>query len=64
MVITDLNDFEALRMNLAAQPPVGGDVQGHHIVLKISAFLKSVTISNSCDRSQIRGLAQLVQTLS
>lgn len=59
MVVADIDNFETARMYLEAQPPVGGDVQGHHVALDMPSLLKSMTVPNGCNGTNVRSLAKL-----
>ena len=49
VVVTDIDNFKTSRMNLEAQPPVGGYVQGHHVGLDVPILLQSMTVANGTD---------------
>ena len=51
VVVTDIDNFKTSRMNLEAQPPVGGYVQGHHVGLDVPILLQSMTVANGSDCS-------------
>ena len=59
VVVTDIDDFKTARMYLEAQPPVGGHVQGHHVALDMPSLLKSMTVPNGCNGTNVRSLAKL-----
>ena len=59
VVVTDIDDFKTARMYLEAQPPVGGHVQDHHVALDMPSLLKSMTVPNGCNGTNVRSLAKL-----